>query len=504
MILRKPYAFLIKHFKLIHLILTGLYIFLVIKVSNLLNYYNNYLAGTEGKLNAINHVTYYYLIAIILSIIICLIVFCLMHYKKKPKILYIILIILYVIVALIINISYDGLNNIYISSLETKTIRLYRDLLRLIILFQYISIAFTLVRGLGFDIKKFNFKEDISELELDISDDEEVELTLGSTENLQRKVRRKIREYKYYYQENKLFINIIIVIILLIVASTFTINKEVVNKIYKENENIKTDAFTLKILNTYITNKNYNGKTITDTDTSFIVAKIYISPNGQSRKLNTSNLILKVNNNTYTTNYKYSSNFTDIGYGYKNQEISNPKTYLFIFNIDKSDINKKMQLIYAGDKKINISPIDLDEINKTQEYSINQTLDLSQTILGSGNLTITTQELKNKFAYTYDYEINNQKYTSKINITSINNNILNLKLTYQLPDNLTIFDLFSNYGKIKYKINDEEYTSKILNNKTPGNYNEGLYLEVDKNIEQATAIWLELTIRNVKYIYNLK
>ena len=236
MILRKPYAFLIKHFKLIHLILTGLYIFLVAKVSSLLNYYNNLIAGTEGKLKAITYVTNYYLIAIILSIIICLIVFWLMHYKKKPKLLYLILIVFYIIVEIIINISYSGLETIYISSLDAKTTRLYRDLLEIIIIFQYISIAFTLVRGLGFDIKKFNFKEDISELELDITDDEEVELTLGNTNGLQRKARRQFRELKYYYKENKIFINVIIILAIIFLASTITINKEVINKVYKEKE----------------------------------------------------------------------------------------------------------------------------------------------------------------------------------------------------------------------------------------------------------------------------
>ena len=250
MIIRKPYAFLIKNFKLIHLILTGLYIYLAIKVNNILTYYNNFIAGNESKLNAIKYMTNYYLIAITLSIIICLIIYALMRYKKKPKLLYLILIILYLIVALIINISYKGLDTIYISVLDTKTQRLYRDLLRIIIVFQYISIVFNLVRGLGFYIKKFNFKEDISDLELDITDDEEIELTMGNTEGLQRKLRRQLRELKYYYKENKLFINIIIIVVILILASTITVDKQIVNKTYNENEIILTDSFNINVLNT--------------------------------------------------------------------------------------------------------------------------------------------------------------------------------------------------------------------------------------------------------------
>lgn len=504
MILRKPYAFLIKHFKIIHLILTAIYIYLAVKVNSLLTYYNNFIGGTESKLNAMNYITNYYLIAIIISIIICLIIFSLMKYKKKPKLLYLILIILYLAVAVIINVSYNGLNTIYISILDSKTQRLYRDLLKIIIIFQYISIAFTLIRGLGFDIKKFNFKEDISELELDITDDEEVELTLGSTEGLQRKIRRRLRELIYYYKENELFINIVLLIIMAISSLSITVNRQVINKVYNQNEPFRTDAFEFNINNSYITTKNYASKTINGDKTSFVIIKMSVSPINGENKLNTANLVLKIGNNNYTINPQNHSNFKDLGYNYNNTVIKNPQKYIFDFVISNEDKNKKMQLIYAGDKKVNLKPINLDEITNTKNYKLQDKIDLSTTTLGSGELTINSYEIKNKFLYAYNYEINGQSYTSNLNITSQNNTIINLKLSSNLPFDLTSYDFISTYGKVKYKINDEEYTSNYLNNKTPGSYNEGLYLEVDKNIENASNIWLELNIRNTQYIYTIK
>lgn len=504
MIFRKPYGFLIKNFKIIHLILTGIYIYLAIKVGNLLNYYNGFINGTEGKLTAITHMTNYYIIAIISSIVICIVIFALMKYKKKPKLLYVILIVLYIIVAVIINMSYEGLYTIYMSTLEAKTQRLYRDLLQIILVIQYISIAFTLVRGLGFDIKKFNFKEDISELELDITDDEEVELTLGSTEGTQRKIRRYLRELKYYYKENKLFINIIIVVVILILASTITIEKEVVNKVYKEQEVVTTEDFTFKILDSYITNKNYENKTITNTETSFVIVKVLISSNSGSKALNTANLILTTNNNSYTMSNRYYSNFIDIGIGYKNQKIAQNKQYIFVFNISNEDIKNKMQLIYLGDKKIEIKPETLDSITDTKTQKLNSTINLAETPLGSGGLTITSYEVNQKFAYEYTYEINGQSYTGKLNVLSLNNTILKLEMNAEVPSSFTTFSLIKNYGSIKYKVGETEYTSKVLNNKTPGSYTSGLYLEVDKNIENAESIWLDLTIRNKEYIYTIK
>jgi len=174
MILKKPYAFLIKHFKLIHGVLAVLYVYLAFKTSSLLNYYNAFISRTVGSSNAINYVSKFPFFIIILTYIICITLYILMNYKKKPKLLYAILTLIYIAVFVIISISYGGLNTIYTSVLDSKTTLLYRDLLRIILLFQYISIAFITIRAIGFDIKKFNFSEDIHAMDIDITDDEEV------------------------------------------------------------------------------------------------------------------------------------------------------------------------------------------------------------------------------------------------------------------------------------------------------------------------------------------
>ena len=57
MILKKPYAFLIKNFKLIHAVLTVLYIYLAFYVSGLLNFYKGFINGSIGKLNAVNYLS---------------------------------------------------------------------------------------------------------------------------------------------------------------------------------------------------------------------------------------------------------------------------------------------------------------------------------------------------------------------------------------------------------------------------------------------------------------
>ena len=47
MILRKPYAFFIKHFKLIHVIMTVLLGYLILKTNLILNFLNTYMESKE-------------------------------------------------------------------------------------------------------------------------------------------------------------------------------------------------------------------------------------------------------------------------------------------------------------------------------------------------------------------------------------------------------------------------------------------------------------------------
>ena len=507
MILRKPYAFLIKNFKIIHAILTAMYVYLAFYVSNVLNFYTGFIEGTNRKLNAINYISNIPYIVIIFSIVICAILFILMNYKKKPKLFYAVLTFLYLIVYALIFITAGGLNTIYHSVLDTKTLLLYRDLLRIIILFQYGSIAITTIRAIGFDIKKFNFSEDLNKLNIDITDDEEVELVMGvNSHKVTQKFNRRLRELRYYYEENKIFVLSILGIILLIGLSTITIDKTIVNKVYKQNETFTSDNFNMQITDSYITNQNYNGTDITN-NSKFLIIELYIKPNQANMSLNTINVVLKIENNKYKITKKYYNYFKDLGIGYKDQIIKTENKYLLVYQVPVEEITKNMQILYAGSTKeikVNISPKNLDEKSETKDYRITETIDFSNSILSGSSYQINSYELKNKYTYNYIYTINNKEYTGKKYITSSANTILYLEINSSYKINTTNFNFLKDYGSIKYSMNEKEYTSERLNDKTPGNYEKGIYIEVDKNLENADSIWLELNIRNIKYKYIIK
>ena len=68
--------------------------------------------------------------------------------------------------------------------------------------------------------------------------------------------------------------------------------EEVINKVYNENESFSTDYFTFSVSNSYISNKGYDNKVITDTNTSFVIVKLNVGNKNEARKLNTGKLII--------------------------------------------------------------------------------------------------------------------------------------------------------------------------------------------------------------------
>ena len=87
MVLRKPYAFLIKHFRMIHILLGIFMSFLLYKTYAVYKFFNTYLA--ESKFNVLENISSKYItismfFSIIIIIGITVVVLWLMNFKKKP------------------------------------------------------------------------------------------------------------------------------------------------------------------------------------------------------------------------------------------------------------------------------------------------------------------------------------------------------------------------------------------------------------------------------------
>ncbi|MDD4624704.1 MAG: hypothetical protein PHX40_04985, partial [Bacilli bacterium] len=206
MILRKPYAFIIKHFKKIHILLFILMSYGIYKTNNISSFFASYVRNSTGFYESTLAKTYanplFYFICFLIAIL-SLILLILMKQKEKPTKLYFIITLLYIGVIILISMDSGYLRTINFEQLSPRNSRLLRDI-NLIALFPQIVLIFlVLIRAIGFNIKKFNFAKDIEDLNIDVSDNEEFELTFGTNpDKLNRILRKNQRELKCFYLEH--------------------------------------------------------------------------------------------------------------------------------------------------------------------------------------------------------------------------------------------------------------------------------------------------------------
>lgn len=490
MIVRKPFAFLIKHFKAIHLFLFGLLVYVCYKYNGIVSFLRNYISTGNGRYDAVNYINYTPIYIILGAIVVMAIIYYLMKYKNKPKKLYLFSIVGYIAVIALFIFLFSYLRTFSSSIIEQKTLRLYRDISLMGLIFQYIIIVIMLIRGLGFDIKKFNFSKDIQELNIDLTDNEEVELVMGfDTNKTKFKIRRFFREFRYFIKENILFTGlslIVIVIILWIIVANYTSK----NKVYKENEYFGVD-FNMLVNGSHLTKEDSSSKKLSVGSSSLLVVKFKISSN-HSDVLNPDNFILSIYGKTYSPNNKYCSSLKDIGKCYNKIKLTEQeKEYIFVYLVDDNVLNKKIYLKYdygyLTNKnnsviKVRLNPDNIDD-EETTTKRINDTLGFNNSIIGDYKLKIEEYNISDNYEINADITL----------MPTSNNTIIRLKVS---EGN----DLIDNYALLKYTISGLEYTSTM---KKLYNDNDYSYYEVN-NITYADSIKLVLNSRHNNYEYILK
>ena len=356
MVFRRPYAFLIKYFRLIHIILFILFAYITFKANSILTFFKDYI-NYKGSMEIISsdYINVWIFIFSILIISISIIIFFLMRYKKKPKLFYVITSIVSVISIILFLYLYGNIKALESTSMAAREIRLLRDISRFNYWMLFIMCIPTLIRGLGFDIKKFNFNKDLQDLNLSKEDSEEIEISTNlSSDKILTTGRRGIRELKYYYVENKFFINIILGTLILILVMVFPFNKYVVNRNLKEGEVLGTSAFNIKVTDSYLTDRKRISK-----DNSYVILKVSVIGKVNKYSLDLDHFILEGKNNKYVPSQKFYLYFNDIGIGYRNNilDTTSYKDYILVFNINNIDKDSNFIFRYVdNDRGIKISP----------------------------------------------------------------------------------------------------------------------------------------------------
>ena len=257
MIIRKPYAFLIKYFKIIHIILFISMTFLLFKTRNIYMFFREYLLTgtyiyTENMV--FQYVSIPMILVTILLVAILLLIYFLMRQKQKPVFYYLSSVIFYFITFISFLVFLNFFNNLEFRSYSNQVLVIFRDLTMVLYYLNYLFLAVAFARGFGFNVKKFNFERDIKELDITESDREEIEV--GSKldyDNVFNFFRRHIRQLKYYFKENSFVFIVFLVIVVLGGSAYITLDKLVFNKTYREAETIVLNDISYTVYNSYIT-----------------------------------------------------------------------------------------------------------------------------------------------------------------------------------------------------------------------------------------------------------
>ncbi len=528
MVFKKPYAFLIKHFRAFHLVLAAISIFLAFEINNLVKFFRQFAASGYYSVSsnlAGSYINFFMYLSVVLILGITIFIYLLMRNKKKSTKFYVALIIYYIILFILLTISYGILQNLEKSVIDVQMTRVYRDLSLILSLPQYFFIIYDLIRGLGFDLKKFNFQADLKELEIEASDSEEVELTVGiETYKAKRYIRRFIREFKYYILENTFIFICLLSIVGIILGTAIFMNVNVYNKVYKENKVFTYKTFNIKVNRSYLTDKDYSGKEIIE-GKSYLILDINVVNKAQgAREMNLSDFRLKINNTDIYPTASKVNYFRDLGTTYSGTKIPalSDNNYLLVYEISNDNIRSNYYIkildsitynvgdIKAKYKEVKVSPQNLSEIENMGTYKLKESIGLEDSILKNSTIAINEYNVTNSYKYNYEFCITSDNCQDSVGIITpnytkmSNSTLLVLDYVLVLDDSVSLNQtFFTQFCRLKYIIGEKETIAKT-NNLTPSNLTNKVVLQVDNKIREADKVQLLITIRNKEYIVNIK
>lgn len=520
MVFRKPYAFLIKNFKKIHIVLLLLCSFIfykTIRLGTFIDEFTKYLSYDPYLEPITRYTSFFAYISLIIILIFVLSLIVLLKRKNKPWKLYLIPLIAYTTTIFVFVWSHSYFSS-YSGELVTKTAITINGFILLARLPQYATFIILFIRITGLDFNKFSFQTDKEYLEMDEEDKAEFEVSVDIDKYaLKRLYKKTMRSLYYYYEEHKWFVNIVGMVVIALLLFT-SINYFLAHKTTNEGGILNANGYSIRINDSYYTNKNQKGEVLEE-DSSFVILNLTIKNNASRRKLNTSNFHLVNGREDITfSGATYVDSFIDIGKKYRTTEFKNgeERTFAMIFKVDKK-LNKDNFVLYYQEykssrdvylRKIKLNLIDLSQIITENEKKIKEGLKVKYPDGTTKNFKFTSISFVNQVDYNIE-SCNKDFECSVITKTEqVDPNYKILKIDFVSNDfeGKELIDFSNSYGKIIYVDKDGIRRSiDIVNILEDRDYlGKNLYIKVPNSIETSTDITFIYTIRNHKYLYKIR
>ena len=530
MIIRKPFAFLVHRFKLLHILVLIPMIYMAVMYYRLFSFFNTFVS--DGYVTTLDQLSSrYFSILMIISTFVILVfnyaISYLLKKKKYPCDLYNYLTIFYGIVFI-----YNFLLPGYLSSAELATLTsssslIVRGVINILFFLQPVAIIMTILLMFGFNIKTGEFLKIKDEINLDEEDNEEIEINVKSNNyKYKRFLNRYSKELKFYIIENKNIFKAILVVIVLIIAF-FTIRYFVTkNKNIKVNQSFNYSHLSISFDSSVLSTLDYNGNNI-KSGKIYLAVKLKVTnkTNGM-HTIETGDFCLEMGTDEciYPILDK-SGLFLDLAKPYYADQIgaNTSNEYVIVYELDEKDArsNYKIKILdsvtYKEDdliakyKEINLKPT---FSNKAKDVSINKlgdTIDLKGTTMLNSTIKIDKYDIGLYYRYQYNYCVKEECTLSTNSIPADYSKMLlildsevNLDQESSYIKNLTgSNDFFNDFVDVEYYISDKKYNVPVKN-VTPKEVSNQTVLEVNSNIQYADKINLVFTIRDKKYTLKLK
>ncbi len=516
MIFRKPYAFLVKNFRKIHIFMLFLCAYIFYKNSQTRLFVTEFLNfGTYDMYNEpiSRHINIFVILALLIVIALFITLVVLLKRKNKPWKLYLIPVVVYVFMFIVFIIT----TNFFATYLGDGTtgVRAVRDLLLISSLGQYPVFIILLIRIFGIDINNFNFKMDQEYLELDSDDRDEFEININVDKHSFISGYKKFkRNAGYVYEEHKYLIRTTISAFLIIVIGYTIYNVFIVHRSFKQGSSFDIDGYTVIVNNSYYTDKDYKGDIISDSS-NFVIVDLSIKNNALKRKLDLSryHIMNGIKNYGYTVR-TYGTDFDDLGETSNSKDIKQDEKVdlILVFKVDKKLDKNGFVLGYQeyinGEpfiRKIKLNIEDVSKIIEKNNIKIGKKTNIQE---GSKkkDLNVESIDIVDSAEYSYEECDDEDSCASEVGTINVNSTekIVEIEFLSDVFEGKDFIDFSSKYGKIYYIDNNKTRSVKVkdaVGRKYMGQY---IYFKVPSEVLNAEKVNLVYVVRNRQYTLKIK
>lgn len=534
MILKKPYAFLIKHFRIIHLLLLLPIAYLINRTYRIVSFFRVYVQNnyTTNIVNiSASHISFFMYLAVLLILLAVLAIYYLMRQKKKSTKLYFFILVYYILLFVLIGVTHSILSGMEHDLITAQAARAYRDVSFMICLPQYFFFIYVLIRGIGFDIKKFDFAGDLKDLEITDIDNEEFEFALNvEGYKAKRTFRRFLRETKYYVLENKFIFSCLLAIVIIGIGTTLYLHYGVYNRTYHVSDKMRHNALNIQITDSMVTNLGMDGNVITK-GKYYLALQLLVEnrTNVDVEELDYNNFRLVLNGKNIYPTLDRGPFFADLGIPYQREKIKRQtkEYYVLVYEIPENDlaseytikilesVDYKVGEIAAKYKNIVLNPVKIDSITENS-LTTEQIANLRNSTLGLTTFRVNNYSFQNSYTYDYEYCSNNgcrtlkDRITPDVSGTIEKTTLFVLGMEYNIDPNSiyasvirTDEHFFNQFFSLRYQIEGVEKVVS-LNNRTTKYMKDMLVFETREEASRAEKLDLLLTVRNHRYVFHLK